>query len=155
MRKLADLGDSLLMNALAIVWTQEDKHLTLSITSRGHGALNIAFGDILFSAKMVSDHYEKRNCIVELQWDLFIRRSILCYFTYKGTMTSIRYRSGYELTKTLYSSPSWVSYGVSYVSILEKNYVIKGFGCKMIFLLSCHHNGTSVTGKTLFLDLDS
>ena len=36
-------------------------------------------------------------------------------------MTSARRRSDYELTKTLHTSPSRASYGVSYVSILEKN----------------------------------
>ena len=55
---------------------------------------------------------------VELPYNMIF----LYYITYKMTMKNVRYRSAdYELTKTLHSSPSQVSYGVSHVNILEKN----------------------------------
>ena len=55
---------------------------------------------------------------VELPYNMIF----LYYITYKMTMKNVGYRSAdYELTKTLHSSlhssPSQVSYGVSYVNI--------------------------------------
>ena len=61
---------------------------------------------------------------------LLITRTVFMPYYYEVTVTSTRRRSDYELTKTLHTSPSRASYGVSYVSILEGNdLVIKGFDC--------------------------